>query len=105
MDNNEKAQRLMLVTNVKFSLDNKTGEIVESDEPIDQAVIDEAMNMPKAEYESRLENQRRDNIVAQLISEYSMQAAFLAYQQAGGLLDFNAFARSAVDVVKDAKIV
>ena len=102
MDANEKSKRLMLVTDIKFRLD-KDGNIVESDRQIAQAVIDQAMNMPKAEYEQRIESQRRDGIVAQLRNDYGMQAAYIAYQSASGSGTFDEFARIAVDAVEDAK--
>lgn len=105
MNAREKAQRLMLVTDIKFRLDNVTGNIVESEQPIDQAVIDEAMNMPKEEYESLLESQRRDNIVEQLRQDYGMQASYEAYVLAGGVGLFDNFARLVVDRVENLKRV
>lgn len=103
MDAREKAQRLALVTNIKFKLDSD-GNMVESDAPIDQSLIDQAMNMSKVDYESGIESQRRDNIVAQLRTDYGIQASFLAYAQAGGELNSDDFIRLNVDIVEDAKL-
>ena len=102
MNANEKAQRLALVTNKKFKL-NERGDITESDLEITKAELDEAMDMPESEYNERIESQRRDNIVAQLRLDYVMQAAYAAYQSANGSGTFDGFARLAVDAVENAR--
>lgn len=80
MNVDEKAQRLMLVTDIKFRLDNKTGEIVESEQPIDQAVIDEAMSMPQEEFESRNKRRQIQEEVKLLSKTKEMRLAYFAYR-------------------------
>lgn len=79
MDANEKAQRLMLVTDIKFRLDNKTGELIESEQPIPQEKMDEAMAMSKEEFESRNELKRFSAMASEMSKNFAVQCAYHAY--------------------------
>lgn len=104
MNPNQKAQRLMLLTDIKFQLDNKSGELVWSETPIADELIKQAMSMPDDEFEKRLELQRRNNIVKQLNNDYAMKASYSAYSKANGDLNLDQFIRLQVDLVEDEKL-
>lgn len=105
MDANEKAQRLALLTNIKFRLDNITGDIIESDEPIPQSVIDEAMAMSDAEFKLRSNREKRKIFVSELRLNYSVRAAYKAFRVSNPEVSLNDFIKQVVDEVEDEKQV
>ena len=89
----------MLLTDIKFRLD-KDGNIAESEQPIDQALIDQAMNMDKAEFERQNEARRKREEVKLLNGNLSLRCAYAAYKQAGGADDFAKFVGGVLDQVE-----
>jgi len=104
MDANEKAQRLALITNVKFRLDNKTGEVAESDSTISDAVMREAMDMPDKEFKQRIKAQRKKATVSQYANDLSIRCAFKAYLESKPDAVFEDFVGSVIDQLEAEQV-
>lgn len=102
MDANEIAQRLMLVTNIRFKVD-KDGNMIESDEPISDEIVKEALNMSDEVFKSRLENQRRNNILEIMRYDIGLRAAYKVYKISNPDIEFNVFARLVINEIEDSK--
>lgn len=101
MDANEKAQRLMLVTDIKFRLDNKTGELIESEHLIPQEKMDEAMAMTDEEFKQRIKDQQKRIHALGYNKDFYMRAAYYAYVvNALNPLSFDAFVENVMDHIE-----
>lgn len=104
MDPNEIAQRLALVTDIKFRVDNVTGDLIESEAPIDAEIMKQALEMPVEEFKQRSEDLRRANVVPEYIHNVPMRAAYMAYALQNPDVTFEQFVRQAIDAVENSKI-
>lgn len=104
MNANEKAQRLALVTNVKFRLDNKTGDIVESELPVLDEVVKEAMEMPDEVFKARVSEQKKQGEINRLLNDVGVRCAYKAYYEANPTgMSFDVFVSGVLDDIESEK--
>lgn len=98
MTPNEKAQRLALLTDIKFQIHNVTGELLSSESPIDQAIIDQAMNMTDDEFKKRIYAQRKQVLVREYRNNLPIRCAYKSYIISNPLgMSFDDFVGSVLD--------